>query len=967
MYGRQVLEQARRHPWALGIAAALLIVYSLAGFLLVPHLARAAVTAYVEQKLGRQVRIGALHFNPYTFELDIDELALSEADGAPLLGFRRLCVNADPLVSLFTASIAFKEVRLLGPDVSVIVGPDGSVNLARLAPPAAEDEAPPSEPATVPAIRIGLLALEDGRLAFEDRRRAQPFSAELKPVRFALANFRTKAGYQNQYQFTAASEAGEQFAWSGRFAVQPLSSEGRFSIKGLLARTIDAYLRDQLPLQLASGVIDLDGRYRFALQPRLELGVELPRFSLHDFAAAPRGGGESPLAIRALDVQNAAFSLTDRRVHVQDVSIEGTQLTARREADRSINLMKLLPSGSAPASPSAGAPSSAAANAGAPAEPWRIAVDHLRLRAAAVQVEDRTVKPAATFRVAPIDVALDGYRSEPGTSLQAALDLAINDQGRLHAEGTATLQPLGAQLAVQLQGLDLSAGQPYLAQLGKARLHSGVLGFRSTLSFAQARPGTLTLRARGDVTLDDLRASGGGESGGGRSDFARWKQLAVRGIDFSLEPARLDIDSVTLKQPFGRIVINPDQTLNVAQILKPPSGRAAPAARGPAKPAGPSAAAMPVRIGRVLVENGSAFFADRSIEPSFSAGIVQLHGSVRGISSDPSSRATIRLDGQLDRHSPVEIRGSSALLDPTRFSDVRLAFRNIELTTFNPYSGKYAGYDIAKGKLTTELSYHLDRRRLEAEHHVVLDQLEFGEATHSKDAAPLPVRLAVALLKDRRGIIDLELPVRGSLDDPEFKYGRLVWKVLGNLVTKIVTAPFAALGALSGGGEELSYLDFPAGSAALTPEASGKLGTLGKALAERPQLKLEVPAVFADADREALARAALAAKLPAGPADDKARLQALEKLQRQLLAQPVKYPDGVEDAAARIAYLEPLLLQKLAPDDEALQRLGGARARAVQDALLAEPALAADRIFLTTGAPPEADQGGGVRMALKLQ
>ncbi|MFT4045081.1 MAG: DUF748 domain-containing protein [Solimonas sp.] len=955
------LALLRRRRIALGVTAGLLLVYTLAGFFLVPRIARSAISDYVEHTLGRQVAIGTLTFNPYTFVVRIGDFKLSEADGASLLGFQSLLVNADPLASLVHRAITLGELTLVAPDLSVVIGADGSINLAKLAPPSAEPPPATTSATTIPRIRIGALSVSDGRVAFEDRSRPQPFSAELKPIRFALTDFRTTADYRNTYRFDAATAAGERFDWSGTFTVQPLGSEGDFGVHGLLAKTIDAYLQDQLPTQLTSGVIDLDGHYTLALQPALDLDVTLPAITLRDVAVAARDGSDPtpPVAIRRLGVDTLAFSLAQRTLTIGDVDIDGARLDVRRERDGSLNLLKLAAGGEPAAPPEKAAPATSQQ------VPLHIAVARVRLSDAGLIFEDRTTQPAARFALAPIAATIGGYRSDPDATLDIDAELTIDDRAHLTARGSTRLQPLSTQLALQLDGFALAAVQPYVAQATNATLRNGTLAVKGDVELAQTANGTLPLRFRGDVSVDDFRASGSGEGDARNDDVARWKRLAIAGIDFSLTPDRLSIGRVTLTQPFGRVVINPDQTLNVAQILKP-----APAAAPQAAPPPKNGAAhppMPVRIVDVRIVDGSAFFADRSIEPSFATGIVQLHGGITNLSSDPQARATIKLDGQVDRYSPVEIRGTSSLLAATDYTDVKLAFRNMELTTFNPYSGKFAGYDIAKGKLTTELSYKIDHRQLEAEHHVIVDQLEFGEATGSKDAAPWPIKLAVALLKDRHGVIDLELPVRGSLDDPDFKYGKIVWKVLGNILTKIVTAPFTALGSLFGGGDELSYLDFPAGSAELTPPTGGKLDTLAKALAERPQLKLDVPVTVGAADRDALARAALAAKLPTDLKDDKARLKALEKLHRELLKQSVKFPDGLSEAPARIAYVEPLVLAALAPADDALQSLGRRRAQAVQGALLSKPDIAAERIFVTTGQGAAAGDDGAVRMALKLQ
>ena len=180
----------------------------------------------------------------------------------------------------------------------------------------------------------------------------------------------------------------------------------------------------------------------------------------------------------------------------------------------------------------------------------------------------------------------------------------------------------------------------------------------------------------------------------------------------------------------------------------------------------------------------------------------------------------------------------------------------MELSTFNPYSGKFAGYNITKGKLTTELHYKVDGRKLDAQHHIIVDQLEFGAKTESKDAVSLPIKLAVALLKDRNGVIDLNIPVTGTLDDPKFRLGPIIWKVFVNILEKAVTAPFALLGSLFGGGPDLQFIDFSPGASSLDPAAADKARAIVKALNGRPQLKIEVPIAAVDElDRPALVEA----------------------------------------------------------------------------------------------------------------
>jgi hypothetical protein len=402
-----------------------------------------------------------------------------------------------------------------------------------------------------------------------------------------------------------------------------------------------------------------------------------------------------------------------------------------------------------------------------------------------------------------------------------------------------------------------------------------------------------------------------------------------------------------------------------------------------------------MQIRSVVITDGSANFSDFSIQPNFSAQIVGLGGTVTGLSSAANSRAQVKLTGSVDQFAPVDITGTVNILSAAVFTDLAMNFRNMELTTFNPYSGKYAGYNISKGKLTTELKYKVENRKLDAQHHVVLDQLEFGAATDSKDAVPLPVRLAVALLKNRDGVIDINLPVSGSLDDPQFRVGPIIWQAFVGLLTKIVTAPFALIGSLFGGGEDLQFVEFAAGSSMLTPAQADRLTTLAKGLAERPQLRLDIPLqTLTPADDAALIEAAynemvepMLAAIPAGAPDAaQRRLTTLAAVYQQQTGSPPAYPMSATapmtpmgamgampappDPAvieADIAFVEKALRERITVTQSARDTLARARADAVQAAVLANTQVDPQRVFLSERTSGALDMAGNARMELKLE
>jgi hypothetical protein len=431
--------------------------------------------------------------------------------------------------------------------------------------------------------------------------------------------------------------------------------------------------------------------------------------------------------------------------------------------------------------------------------------------------------------------------------------------------------------------------------------------------------------------------------------------------------------------------------------------------------AAPANSIMPISIGTVRILDGSANYADFWIQPNFAVGIQTLSGSIDGLSSEPKSRAKLKLTGKVDRYAPVTINGEMNLLSASVYSDIKMSFKGLELTTMTPYSARFAGYKIDKGKLSVDLTYKIEQRTLTADQRFVIDQLQLGEPVESPDAVHLPLKLAVALLKDRNGVINVPLPITGSLDDPQFKLGPIIWHAFVNLLVKAATAPFALLGHLfGGGGEEMKFIDFPAGGAELDDAARQKLNALTKALQEHTQLQLDVPIVYSqDLDAPVLAKRRLDQRLvarahseksphkqaaagaraaeasqgtnsPGAGAQDPALANPLEHY-RLLLAeyaadlgkeaelpasvvaiQNAKNKKDAPPVESAIPELEGALIAHIDVPDLELQVLGRNRTRAIQDALLADGGIDSSRVFIING-PAKAGDNGKVRVEMSLK
>ena len=1012
------------------VIALLLGLYALAGFVLAPRLVRKTLMTEIPKTLvGVTPSVGDIRINPFLLQVQIKDFYLTGPQDTKLIGFSRLFVDFQ-VSSLWHRAYTFSNIDIDSPFANAVIFKDGRLNLAQLSPPPSGKPAPKSNEA-IPALRIGSFKVTGGFLSFDDRRRPSDFATRLEPINFELQNFTTGVD-GGRFTFTGMSKLGERVEWHGHVAVQPIESDGEFQIAGLQAHTIWEYLEDQLSFQVNSGKIDVNATYKFSLKDDVDLKVDVSKVALTDLAVRPKNSDVDWITVPELTLSNTTVDLKPRHAHSDSLSITGVKLVSWLEPDGSVNLLKLAAAPAATAAPAAASPSAAPGPSAAPSPPtvspavtptvapapgagpaWQFELGEFALRDASISAEDRRTKPVAKVVIAPLSIKVTGASLDLAKPLSVALDAKINNTGTVNVAGEVTPQPMAANLNLKLDGLELAAIQPYLAQFTSMTLLAGRLGGDANVRYGAQKP---ALQFSGNLSVAGLHTVDNAL----HQDFINWDRLDVQGLNFQHDPDRLDIDQITARKFYARVIIEPDESINVKRILAAPGATvvapsgdtrpavAATAAPAPAPPlprkgrkplaapataAAPAAgSAMPMSIKKIVLQNSQANFADLSVMPNFATGIQKLEGTVLGLSSKANSRAKIDIHGSVDAFAPVSITGEVNVLGATLYTDLAMSFRNIELSTFNPYSGKFAGYNISKGKLTTELHYKVDGRKLDAQHHIIVEQLEFGDKTESKDAVSLPVKLAVALLKDRDGVIDLNLPVTGSLDDPKFKLGPIIWKVFVNILEKAVTAPFALLGSLFGGGPDLQFVDFEPGAAGLDPAGVAKAQSIVKALDARPQLKIEVPiAVVGELDRPSLIEAKYQTQLQGALAapvahkkssaaattfdqlDAAAQLDLLTRLYVSNFGTEPKFPDEVEaiktkpeKTAARNDFLVHEIHQHIAVTESDLTALGQQRAMNLQQALLTGTQIAPERVFLVANDKAKG-QDGHVRLELSLR
>ncbi|MFC6300352.1 DUF748 domain-containing protein [Pseudomonas sp. CCM 7893] len=967
---------------AAGALLTALALYSLLGFLILPGIALRVANQQLANYATVPAHIERIELNPFSLELTVWGLKIGEP-GKEQVGFERLYANLQ-IDSLWTRALHLADVQLDKPKTEILFDKSGTLNLAQLF------KLPPSEPTPVDPnskpfpLRIESIKLAGGYVHFEDLRPSEPIEFLYDKLDFELKNLSTLPEDNADMTLVAAGPEGGQIDWTGNFSLVPIASEGKLKVTDGKMKVWWPYVRDALPLVLEDGILNFSTDYKLNLAKETELNLTNVSASIAPFAIkAPDG---RPLArLERLDVSETTVDLAKQQVIVGKIRSNKLETWAAREADGQLDWQKLF--ASQPSKPAAAPkPATAPATAdspkpapAAPSKPWQVLLKDVQLRNYQVHLADRQVKPAVALELGPLNLDLQNFDSLNQSPFTLKLDTGLGKQGKIQATGEVNLNPVSAKLKVDTKDIDLRVAQSYISPFIRLELRSGMLGSNLDVNLKSTEPLAFQVTGRAQVdqlhTLDTLKTR----------DFLKWQRLVLEGLNYQ-HGNSLSIDKVNLLQPYARFMINDDRTTNIDDLLIPQP--ASSGAKTAAKPAASKEKPLGIHIGQIAINDGSANFADFSLTPNFATAIQQLNGQIGTIDSRAAKPASVDIKGKVDRYAPVTIKGSVNPFDPMAALDIATSFKRVELTTLTPYSGKFAGFRIRKGRLNLDLHYVITKGQLKAENKVVVEQLQLGEKVDSADAVDLPIRLAIALLKDSDGKISIELPVTGDLNNPQFSVMPIVWQTLRNLVVRAATAPFKFIGGLiSGGPEDLGSVSFAAGSSELSKDAESALNSLSKALKERPALRLEIEGTAAaSSDGPLLAAQRLEReyqynyykmlqrrgdKVPAQASlldvPESAKGPLLEGIYRTRLKQqpPAEWKDL--STADRTAKLREGVITFWSASDVLLRQLGQDRASAIKDYLVDKGQLEDERVYFIDANLGQAEKDGRVVTPMHLE
>lgn len=957
-----------------------LAAYTLAGFVILPAIILNKAPELIAEATGQHPQLQSVGFNPFSFQLELEGFSLPSSDGKPLIEFSSLAVDVNLLQSILQRGAVLSSLSLDSPIATLQRRADGSFNVNDLIPKSSPDQAKDqaAEQAT-PLVKIHQLNIDHGQLAWSDATQGDQLEETLVPFDLSATELSTQANGNST--FTLALEAaGGHLNWHGDLNLTALSSSGQIQLDNLeLAKVWQLSLRKLLPLAITDGQLSLHSDYQFNYADSLQLllsqaGLELKQLQLAD----PKQAATSLIGVPDLALQGIALDLGQRQLTVASVSSHDATVTAWLDDSGQLNYQSLF-------SQQTGQTANAAPpTESSPSRPWQLQLGELALNNYQIKFTDRQPGKDVEMHLSELNCKLQNFKGLDGGKFPLQLSARFNQTSTLSLNGDIDPQPFSGDWSLDLRDLKLKTFQAYVDPYINLELVDGELSSQGHLRVDSRDP--LQVQYQGDANIDNLVTRDKVKF----KDFVKWANLDVKQISVDVAKQEYKFGKVFFDKPYARFNIKKDRTTNIDDIIGQPSSSQAttkPSSTDNKTSAQPSPV---ISIGNVEFADGKADFADYSLILPFVAEMNKLNGEVDGFASNTDQAAKLKLKGKVYDLATVTINGDYQF--QSNDSKIALNFSHMPLPLVTPYMAEFAGYKIEKGQMALDLQYVIKHGQLDANNKILIDQLKLGEKVDNPKAVSLPLELAIALLKDGDGKINLDFPISGSLEDPKFNIGAVVGKVLVNMVTKVVTSPFKAIAAIAGSSSEvdLSQVGFAAGGSELSAAETDKLTQVSKVLVSKPELTLEIKGLaYLVQDWPTLRSAAVTEvlkKMKSGELRDKGekiRSEYIElsdteykrllakfyaevlpsEIDFNLLGQPrMKHNPDVDFYLTAKLQLEAIMQ----PEEQKLNALAIARANSIASFLSEKAAIDRNRIFFLATETQTGSENGAINSLLSL-
>ncbi len=889
----------------------------------------------IKKYLGREFHSEIIYFNPFTLSLELHKTALPEHDGSPFVELEGATINLS-LASLVSGAFVFDEVGIKQLYVHVRELPGGEFNFSDMVPPT-EPEAPPAEPAGFPPVTVELFDFSSRQLVFTSEAREKTSSTSLDGLTIKVHGLSTVLEDGKPYQLDATGEKGGKLHWEGVVSIPGAYSQGSLELSDIELNPLWRFIEPWVAFNIPQGTLGIKGLYKVNWADGFDYWVNEGELRVDGLDVRPAEPGDLPdtgITLGSLKLTGLEVNGPDQHVDVESLALQKLAIAGWSEAEK-VSLVDLfavnLPGDSTQQTP-------ASVEEPAPQEPgWTAELAHFDMVESGVRWRTRYTDPPL-LDISPITMSANTIKwpLEGETGLKLAL--AINEQASVSVEGGLDLAQGAGALDYQLEALPLPWFSPNLPTALNAELTDGQLQLKGNVTLADYAPVL--------VAMDGSIRNFSGKIREAETSITSWETVRWKKLLVDLEKHQVEMASLSIDNYAGRIHIHKDGSINTqnmwkAEVAEQPEQ----ASESPAQNAAPDEPWV-IDVPLIRITDSEVDFMDESLPIPFRTVVGDLNGDIKNISSKAGVRTSVDIKGSVDGYAAVALAGTAEPLRSPPAIDLKLTFDGVDMALLSPYSGTYAGYAIERGVLSLDLEYSMENDHLAGANRIVINQMKLGEKVASDKAVDLPLELALALLTDSQGVIDMKIPVSGNVDDPQFSVGSVVMGALMNLLTKAVTSPFTLLASLVDSEEDLQRLNFKSGSAELMESTSAKLDELGAAMTERPELNLIITGrLQLKSDRERLQKNLLQAQLLAAGLPEAELSSKGPAWEDAIRTRYQTLSPGETELTVSAQYLQ--LAQNIPLPDSELLDLAAARAVAVKAYLVNETGLAADRAAIS--------------------
>jgi len=686
---------------------------------------------------------------------------------------------------------------------------------------------------------IDEVALEKIKLDFMDEKVEPSVETKLNEFNLYVKNLNLAGADALTYELDL--RLNEEFVCnsSGEIKYKTLDIKSRLECSALdivrFKPYIDEVANDVLSLydlNLKSAIFGFDANLSLLNQDdEMQINISDTNLNLSTFSLNKTSTDERLLEFDDFEIEAITFDSKTKEIDIKKIKLDGLNIFASMHKDASLNLEGLL---EVKASKEDAEPQ---AKKEANETNFRVKLEHLALNDAGVNFRDESLKPALKTKLNKLNINAYNIDSKEKSWLKYDVNAKLNNRGKISSKGELRHTPLKQKSDLKLSKISLKEFSPYLQKMTHLELKDAYLNIDSKIEYEKSKSKP-DLRVYGLLNIKEFFLNDSRDN----STLLSFNKMQLNSFEYEMKPDRVYINELDLDGFYVKAIIDKKKVLNFAGLLKESEGKNQEVKIVDAKDINQSdESKLDFKIMKLNVASGSAKFEDLSLPLEFKTDIHDLNGAIYAISNQDREISYVDIAGEVDKYGSTKLSGSVDSANPKSYLDLDFNFRNLELNALSGYSANFAGYKIDEGKLFLDLGYKIVDSKLLGQNSIIIKKIELGDKVEDENITTLPLGFAIALLEDSDGIIDIDMPVEGDIDAPDFKYGAMVLKTFVNLIVRAVASPFKFLGSMMGiDGEKLEYIEFEAGLASILPPEREKLDSILKIMLKRPKISLKI-------------------------------------------------------------------------------------------------------------------------------